>query len=68
MVDQELENAPAEEEVVEAPAEDEGTPVMCFVSKQMVPESQTVEVEYSRGKPVRVHAKYIRYATEEASA
>ncbi len=61
IVDQVTEEAPE----VEAPeAQDEGSPVMCFVSKQMVPEGRTVEVEHSPGKKVRVQAKYIRYETE----
>jgi hypothetical protein len=48
----------------EAPeAQDEGKPVMCFISKQMVPEGRTVEVEHAPGKKVRVQAKYIRYET-----
>ena len=34
--------------------------IMCFVSKQMIPISQTVEVEYMPHKKVRVMPKYIR--------
>ncbi len=40
--------------------------IMCFISKKMVPISQTVEVEYMPHKKVRVLPKYIRY--EQASA
>lgn len=34
--------------------------IMCFVSKKMVPISQTVEVEYAPHKIVRVLPKYIK--------
>lgn len=40
--------------------------IMCFVSKQMVPLNETVEIEYAPRKKVRVLPKYIKY--EEASA
>lgn len=39
--------------------------IMCFVSKQMVPLNETVEVEYAPGKKVRVLPKYVKF--EEAS-
>lgn len=42
--------------------------IMCFVSKQMVPIDETVEVEYMPHKKVRVLPRYIRYATEETGA
>lgn len=35
--------------------------IMCFVSKQMVPQSETVEVEYAPRKKVRVLPKYVKY-------
>jgi GTP cyclohydrolase I len=38
---------------------------MCFVSKEMVPINETVEVQYMPGKKVRVLPKYIRYETDE---
>ena len=38
--------------------------IMCFVSKQMVPVSETVEIEYMPHKKVRVLPRYIRYETE----
>ena len=53
-------------EEVEATEEEEEQRIMCFISKKMVPISQTVEVEYMPHKKVRVLPKYIRY--EEASA
>lgn len=61
----------AEEEQVDVESTTEETPVeneqkiMCFVSKKMVPISQTVEVEYMPHKKVRVLPHYIRYADEE---
>lgn len=42
-----------------------GQKIMCFVSKQMVPINQTVELEYMPGKKVRVMPKYIKYDLEE---
>jgi hypothetical protein len=39
---------------------------MCFVSKKMVPMSQTVEVEYMPHKKVRVLPQYIKYEETEA--
>jgi hypothetical protein len=35
--------------------------IMCFVSKQMVPIEDTVEVEYQGHKKVRVLPRYIKY-------
>ncbi len=35
--------------------------IMCFVSKQMVPMGDTVEVEYSPGKKVRVLPQYVKF-------
>jgi hypothetical protein len=42
-----------------------GQKIMCFVSKEMVPINETVEVQYMPGKKVRVLPKYIRYETDE---
>jgi hypothetical protein len=42
-----------------------GQKIMCFVSKEMVPINETVEVQYMPGKKVRVLPKYLRYETEE---
>ena len=39
--------------------------IMCYVSKKMVPISETVEVPYSAGKKHRVLARYIRYTGAE---
>lgn len=35
--------------------------IMCFVSKQMVPIEDTVEIEYQGHKKVRVLPRYIKY-------
>ena len=51
----------------EQPKQDEQK-IMCFVSKKMVPISQTVEIEYMPHKKVRVLPKYIKYSSEEAGA
>lgn len=40
--------------------------IMCFVSKKMVPISETVEVEYMPHKKVQVLPKYIRYEDSAA--
>lgn len=40
--------------------------IMCYVSKMMVPKSQTVEVEYAPGKKVWVLARYIKFPLDEA--
>ncbi len=41
--------------------------IMCYVSKRMVPKSETVEVEYRAGKKVWVLAKYLRYQADGAA-
>jgi hypothetical protein len=38
--------------------------IMCYVSKEMVPQKDTVEVEYSPGKTFRVLPKYVKYDVE----
>lgn len=40
--------------------------IMCYVSKQMVPISETVEVLYGGQKKYRVLPKYIKYSVESA--
>ena len=35
--------------------------IMCYVSKQMVPISETVEVKYGPKKKYRVLPKYVKY-------
>ena len=35
--------------------------IMCYVSKKMVPLSETVEVDYGNNKKYRVLPKYIKY-------
>jgi len=61
----------ADEQAEEQEDEDErggGQKIMDFVSKQMVPINNTVELEYKPGKKVRVQTKYIKYDREEAEA
>ena len=38
--------------------------IMCYVSKEMVPLSKTVEVDYGGGKTFRVLPKYVKFQTE----
>lgn len=55
-------NAP-ELDSLDAPAEPvEEAKIMCYVSKMMVPLSQTVEIEYEKGTRFRVQPKYIKYS------
>ncbi len=64
------ENENVETEAAAAPAEEKkpsGQKIMCFVSKQMVPLEETVEIEYAPRKKVRVLPKYIKFG-DEASA
>jgi hypothetical protein len=72
MADEQTEAEEAENEAGEEEAEEQessGPKIMCFVSKDMVPTSETVEIEYSSGKTVRVLPKYIKYdRDEEATA
>lgn len=51
---------PAEAEEVK----EKSQKIMCFVSKQMVPLSETVEIEYAPRKKVRVLPRYIKYSAE----
>lgn len=44
-----------------------GQKIMCFVSKEMVPINQTVELEYMPGKKVRVMPKYVKFDLEESA-
>jgi hypothetical protein len=46
------------EEKVEAKESEEL--VVCYISKQTVPMSETVEVQYAPGKTYRVCTRYIR--------
>lgn len=48
----------------EAPPEPAEPKIMCYVSKVMVPLSQTVEVEYEKGKSFRVLPRYVHFDTE----
>ena len=41
-----------------------GRKIMCFVSKQMVPIEDTIEVEYAVGKSYRVLSHYVRFEQE----
>ena len=63
MVDEAYEVEEQEEEVKEAEPK-----IMCFVSKQMVPVSETVEVEYAPRKKVHVLPKYIKFVEASAEA
>lgn len=45
-----------------------GQKIMCFVSKEMVPINQTVELEYMPGKKVRVLPKYVKYDLGESAS
>jgi len=60
--------ATTEEGAEEAAPEKDEQKIMCFVSKQMVPISQTVEIEYAPRKKVRVLPKYIKFDHDEADA
>ncbi len=67
MADEEKQEEQGTEE--EAQPEEEkkqysGEKIMCFVSKQMVPIEDTVELEVQEHKKVRVLPKYIKYDTE----
>lgn len=42
-----------------------GQKIMCFVSKEMVPINETVEILYGPGKKVRVLPKFIKYDQDE---
>jgi hypothetical protein len=59
MADEEANDAEAQEE--EEEERGGGQKIMCFVSKEMVPINETVEIEYMPGKKVRVLPKYIKY-------
>lgn len=51
------------------PVEEKAEPkIMCYVSKEMVPVSETVEVEYSHGKTFRVLPKYVKFGDKPASS
>ncbi|MFW5966238.1 MAG: hypothetical protein ACOCV2_01915 [Persicimonas sp.] len=45
-----------------------GQKIMCFISKEMVPINETVELEYMPGKKVRVMPEFIKYDRDEESA
>lgn len=52
----------------EAEPVEEEQKIMCFVSKQVVGISETVEVEYQPHNKVRVLPKYIKYTDEDEQA
>jgi len=57
-----------EQDVQEEEEEEErggGQKIMDFVSKEMVPINETVEIQYMPGKKVRVSPKYIKYEEED---
>ncbi len=43
-----------------------GEKIMCFVSKEMVPIEETVELEVQEHKKVRVLPKYIKFDLDES--
>ena len=54
----------AEETATETTEQKNEQKIMCFVSKKMVPISETVEVEYMPHKKVHVLPKYIRFSED----
>ena len=48
-------------ETPEQPAEKTEDLIMCYISKKMVPMSETVEVAYGQNKKYRVLPEFIRY-------
>jgi hypothetical protein len=63
--EEQVEATDAEQQEEEEEKRGGGQKIMCFVSKEMVPINETVEVQYMPGKKVRVLPKYIRYETDE---
>ncbi|WP_249755962.1 hypothetical protein [Microvenator marinus] len=53
----------SEETTEKAPETKSEQKIMCFVSKQMVAQSETVEVEYAPRKKVRVLPRYVKFST-----
>ncbi len=53
------------EEAQEEKKQYSGEKIMCFVSKQMVPIEETVELEVQEHKKVRVLPKYIKFDRDE---
>ena len=64
------EGSESEEGTAEEPEEEQkeysGEKIMCFVSKQMVPIEDTVELEVQEHKKVRVLPKYIKFDIDES--
>jgi|JI61114C2RNA_FD_contig_21_9044813_length_377_multi_7_in_0_out_0_2 hypothetical protein len=52
---------------VQAPAQEEQPRITCFVTKRLVPQSETVEVEYSPGRKVWVQTRYLRYEFDKSA-
>ena len=50
-----------ETEAPESPSPEKEELIMCYISKQMVPISETVEVGYGANKKYRVLPRYVRY-------
>lgn len=57
-----------QEEEVEEQKQYSGEKIMCFVSKQMVPIEDTVELEVQEHKKVRVLPKYIKFDENQPGA
>ena len=67
---EEQEDKPTEEEAQQEQEEQpekqySGEKIMCFVSKQMVPIEETVELEVQEHKKVRVLPKYVKFDLED---
>jgi len=67
MAEEGIEQEEQVEEQEAAPKEEEQK-IMCFVSKQVVGISETVEIEYQPHNKVRVLPKYIKYTDEDEQA
>ncbi len=55
-----------QQEPEEEKKEYSGEKIMCFVSKQMVPIEDTVELEVQEHKKVRVMPRFIKFDPDEA--
>jgi hypothetical protein len=68
MAEEETNEEQTEEQTEQEKRESGGQKIMCFVSKEMVPINQTVELEYMPGKKVRVMPEFIKYDFEQEEA
>lgn len=65
MADEQKDEQSNEQKEEEKPERGGGQKIMCFVSKEMVPINETVELEYMPGKKVRVLPRFIKFEREE---